>query len=223
MLQAIQIGLVEDQLLFRQGIKAILNSSPEFNVIFESADGHSVVQKLRQLSTSPDVLLVDISLPPLGTQAYSGADLTLALHTAYPGIKVIILSVHDDESFIADLIEMGAHGYLVKDCDPQEMFEAIVAVHTRGSYINDRTLKALLQHRNRSRPKPKQVIDITRREKEILQLVCQQYTTEEIAEKLFISMKTVNGHRNNLLQKTGSRNVTGLVLYAIKHNIIALA
>lgn len=219
---AIQIGLVEDQLLFRQGIKSILNSSPDFNVIFESADGHSVLKKLAQLSTLPDVMLVDISLPPLGAQAYSGADLTQALHLAYPDMKVIILSVHDEESFIADLIELGAHGYLVKDCDPQEMYEAIVAVHTRGTYINDRSLKALLQHRGRSRPKPKQLIEITKREEEVLALICQQLTTEEIAEKLFISTKTVNGHRNNLLQKTGSRNVTGLVLYAVKNNIIPL-
>lgn len=218
----INIGLVEDQLLFRQGIKAILHTWNNFSVMFESADGHSVLQKLRQSPVLPDVLLIDVSLPAQNGREYSGADLTLALNTAYPDIKIIILSAHAEDHFMAEMIEQGAHGYLLKDCDPQEIHEAILAVYTRGSYINERTLKALQQHRNRSKPRPKSNIEITRREVEILQLVCQQLTTEEIAEKLFISVKTVTGHRNNLLHKTGSRNVTGLVLYAVKCNIVTV-
>ncbi|NML37715.1 response regulator transcription factor [Chitinophaga sp. G-6-1-13] len=137
-------------------------------------------------------------------------------------MKVLILSVHDDEHFINLLIQCGAHGYLVKDSAPQEVQEAIIAVHTKGSYINERALKALqLKTAKTVRHKP-QNLSITKREEEILQLVCKQYTAEEIAQELFISVKTVNGHRNNLLQKTGSRNVTGLVLYAIRNNIISL-
>jgi two-component system response regulator NreC len=110
----------------------------------------------------------------------------------------------------------------VKDSNPQEVHEAIVAAHTRGSYINARTLKAL-QHKMGRRSKPvKPDFPITRREQEILKLVCQQYTAEEISQLLFISVKTVNGHRNNLLQKTGSRNATGLVLYAVRNNMVSL-
>jgi DNA-binding NarL/FixJ family response regulator len=130
--------------------------------------------------------------------------------------------VHDDENFINQLIESGAHGYLVKDCNPNEVFEAITAVYYKGSYINERSLRAIQRNMGR-RVKPVKVdLNLTRREEEILQLVCQQFTAEEIAEKLFISVKTVNGHRNNLLQKTGSRNATGLVLYAVKNNIISI-
>ena len=118
-------------------------------------------------------------------------------------MKILILSVHEDENFINQLIETGAHGYLVKDSDPREVRDAIVAVHTKGSYINAQALKAL-QHKmgKKSRPSGPPMV-ITRREEEVLQLVCQQYTAEEISQKLFISVKTVNGHRNNLLQKTG--------------------
>jgi len=124
------------------------------------------------------------------------------------------------ENFIAQLIEEGAHAYLVKDSDPKEVHDAIVAVHQKGSYINERTLKAIQNNLGRKK-KPKKVdLQITKREEEILQLVCQQYTAEEITAKLFISVKTVNGHRNNLLQKTGSRNVTGLVIYAVKNHIV---
>jgi two-component system, NarL family, response regulator NreC len=218
----IKIGLVEDQLLFRIGMKAILKTWSELDIIFESADGYSVVEKLKSLTDLPDVMLVDLSLPPNGNKEYSGVELTRDLSLHFPNIKILILSVHDDENFIARLIEEGAHGYLVKDCDPQEAYEAIVSAHIKGSYINERTLKAIQRKMGRKQRPTKSFDDITKREIEILQLTCKQHTAEEIAEKLFISVKTVNGHRNNLLQKTGSRNVTGLVIYAIKNNLVEL-
>lgn len=204
-------------------MKAILANWPDIEVVFESADGYSVADKLKSDAVIPDVMLVDLSLPPQGQREYSGQQVTQMLAEAYPEMKVLILSVHDDENFINQLIEGGAHGYLVKDCDPGEVYDAIVAVYHKGSYINERTLRAI-QHRLSGQVKRPKKIDvaITRREEEILQLVCQQYTAEEIARKLFISVKTVNGHRNNLLQKTGSRNVTGLVLYAVRNNIVTV-
>jgi two-component system response regulator NreC len=218
----IYVGLVEDQLLFREGMKAIIATWKEMRTIFESADGYSVLEKLSQSAVIPSVLLVDLSLPARGQQEFGGLHVTREVTSAYPEIKIIILSIHDDENFITQLIESGAHGYLVKDCDPQEVHDAIIAVHTKGTYINERTLKAL-QHKMSGKVRPvKKLLSITKREEEILQLVCRQYTAEEIASKLFISVKTVNGHRNNLLQKTGSRNVTGLVLYAVRNNIITL-
>ncbi len=216
------VGLVEDQYLFREGMKAILSTWPDIEVVFESADGYSVTDKLRKTTNIPDVMLVDLSLPPQGHREFSGLDVTLALTDAYPAMKILVLSVHEDENFINQMIENGAHGYLVKDSDPQEVHEAILCVYKRGSYINERSLRAIQNNRGR-KPAPKKVsIELTRREEEILHLVCQQFTAEEIAEKLFISAKTVNGHRNNLLLKTGSRNMTGLVLYAIKHGIITV-
>jgi two-component system response regulator NreC len=225
MQEQILVGLVEDQLLFREGLKGILQSasSGEFKVIFEAGDGFSVIEKLQNAHQVPNVMVVDISLPPGPDQkVFSGLDLTGALTDAYPEIKILILSVHEDENFIAEIIEHGAHGYLVKDSNPQEVFEAIRSVHLNGSYINERALKAI-QSRLGKKNKPNRInIKITHREEEILQLVCQQFTAEEIAKRLFISVKTVNGHRNNLLQKTGSKNATGLVLYAVKNNIITL-
>lgn len=223
--ELIQIGLVEDQQLFREGIKAILDGWPSFSVVFESADGHSVIGKIREMSERPDILLVDLSLPPLGDKEYSGVQVTDAIKSEFPEIGIIILSIHEDENFIAQLIEHGANGYLVKDSDPQEVYDAIVSVHTKGSYINERTLIAIRNNIGRKQ-KPKKIgslIQFTRREEEILNLICQQFTSEEIADKLFISVKTVNGHRNNLLQKTGARNTAGLVVYALKNNLVELA
>lgn len=218
----IHIGLIEDQFLFREGMKAILNTWPNLEVVFESADGYSVEDKLKNVPVLPDVMLVDLSLPPNGHKEYSGMHVTQYLTGAFPAMKILILSVHDDDNFINQLIECGAHGYLVKDCNPEEVHEAIIAVYNKGSYINERTLRAIQRNMGKKAKPRKQDITITKREEEILQLVCEQFTAEEIAEKLFISVKTVNGHRNNLLQKTGSRNVTGLVLYAIRNNIITV-
>lgn len=222
MSDVIRIGLVEDQVLFREGMKAILATWPDIEVVFESAEGYTVLEKLKISEVIPDLMLVDISLPPQGQKEYSGLHVTQRLTESYPAMKILILSVHEDENFITQLIESGAHGYLVKDCNPQEVYDAVTSIHNKGSYINERTLKAI-QHKMGRKIKPARIdAQITRREIEVLQLVCQQYTAEEIAEKLFLSVKTVNGHRNSLLQKTGSRNVTGLVLYAVRNNIIAV-
>lgn len=221
MLQKIHVGLVEDQFLFREGIKAILTNWQDLDVVFESADGYSVLEKLETCKQIPNVMLVDLSLPPLGKEEYSGLQVTRALVEKYPEMKILILSVHEDDNFINQMIENGAHGYLTKDCNPQEIYIAIETVYRKGSYINERSLKAI-QHIAASKGNTKKVnIKLSKREEEILQLVCQQMTAEEIGEKLFISTKTVNGHRTNLLEKTGSRNVTGLVMYAVKNNIVA--
>lgn len=220
MTEKINIGLVEDQLLFRQGIKAIISYWNDLEVIFESEDGYSVIEKLKKATVIPDVMLVDLSLPPNGHQKYGGIELTQDLLETFPEAKILILSAHHDAFFISQLIEKGAHGYLIKDSDPQEVYNAIVSVHTNGSYINERTLKAI-QGRLGGKVKANKTHEqLTRREEEVLQLICQQLTTEEISEKLFISPKTVTGHRNNLLQKTNSRNVTGLVMFAIKHHFV---
>lgn len=221
----IRIGLIEDQLLFRKGIKAILSAWPEIEVMFESEDGFSVIDKLQDSEILPDVLLVDLSLPPDGKKEFTGVQVTDAVRTEFPEVKIIILSIHQDENFIAQLIQHGAHGYLVKDSDPQEVYDAIVSVYKKGSYINQRTLQAI-QNNYLKTSKPKFQADMsikfTRREEEVMQLICQQLTSEEIGEKLFISVKTVNGHRNNLLQKTGSRNTAGLVIYAVKHQLATI-
>jgi two-component system, NarL family, response regulator NreC len=221
MKERITIGLVEDQVLFRNGIKAILGGWDELEVMFESGDGYTVIDRLKKSAEVPDVMLVDLSLPPDGTKPYSGENLTLDLATHFPEMKVLILSAYQDEQFIARLIEIGAHGYLVKDSDPLEVYQAITNIHQNGVYINQLALRAIQRNFGK---KTKSLLpsttDLTRREVEILQLTCEQFTAEEIGGKLFISVKTVNGHRANLLSKTNSRNVAGLVMYAIKNGLV---
>lgn len=222
-MEPIKVGIVEDQYLFRQGVKSLFNEAPyKIDVVFESPDGYTVIDRLDQSENIPNVMLVDLTLPPNGKEEFNGWRVIEALKQQYPEMKTIVLSVHEDEYLIAKLIEEGASAYLVKDSDPQELYDAILNVYQRGSYINAQALKAVQGKLQGKVKTPKVHEELTRREVEVLELVCQQMTTEEIANKLFISGKTVNGHRNNLLQKTGSRNVTGLVMYAIKHQLVAL-
>jgi two-component system, NarL family, response regulator NreC len=216
----INVGLIEDQKLFREGINAILSSEPGINVVFESPDGFSVIDRLHAAEIVPDILLIDLSLPPKGTEEFNGWRVLSELKTHFPAIKSIILSVHEDSYLIAKMIEDGAQGYLVKDSDPEEVFKAIKEVYQNGSYINKRTLDAIQSKLQGKVKIPQGFDELSSREVEVLKLICQQLTSEEIGERLFISPKTVNGHRNNLLQKTGSKNVTGLVMYAVKHKLV---
>lgn len=224
MQERIRIGLVDDQHLVRSGFKTIIGGWNFMEVVFESEDGYSVPKKLAGMDQQPNVLLVDIQLPKKGDLTYSGAHLTLALREQFPSIKILILSVQDDPVTIVDLIEKGAHGFLSKSCSPEELRTAILSIHQHGSYINEKTLSALQRRLNDGNGAPvANSEELTNREMDVLQLICQQLTAEEIGEKLFISPKTVNGHRNNLLQKTGSRNITGLVMYAVKNGLVEVS
>ncbi len=216
----ITVGLVEDHLLFRSGIKAIINSWPNVKVVFESPNGYSVLEQLTTMEVLPDVFIIDLSLPKNNGVEYSGERLIKELKVTHPSIKVLVLSVSNEDAIISQLIEAGAQGFLLKDCDPDEVKEAIFSVYYKGTYINQKTLLAIQKNNHRKVNPIVSLGEVTKREIDILQLTCKQYTADEIAEELSISVKTVNGHRNNLLQKTGSKNVTGLVLFAVKHGII---
>ncbi len=216
----IKVGIVEDQQLFRDGMKAIINGWQDTEMTFESPDGFSTLERMQKANKLPDVMLVDLSLPPQGHEDFNGWRVIRVLKLNYPELKILVLTAHRDPYLMAQMIEEGADGYLLKDGDAEEVHEAIVTVHRRGSYINQETLQAIQGKLGGKIRTPKIHEDLTKREVEVLKLVCQQMTAGEIAEKLFISEKTVNGHRNNLLQKTGSRNVTGLVMYAVKNRLI---
>jgi len=219
----IRIGLVEDQHIFREGIKALVTGWPQIEVTFETAEGYTIVEKLKCSPQLPDVLLVDYSLPAQGELEFNGIQVIHAVNIHFPDIKIIVLSTHEDEHFIAHIIKNGARGHLVKDSDPEELRLAILAVHEKGSCINERTLLAIQNNmgkKSKSNRDENGLIQISKREKEVLDLICRQYKTEEIAEKLFISSKTVDGHRNSLLQKTDSRNTAGLVVFALRNHIV---
>lgn len=214
----IKIAVAEDQQLFRNGIEALLKEEADLEVMTGVENGRILLDWLNETKVLPDVVLADMDMPEM-----NGIELTERLQKDYPSIRVIMLTVFDQDRFINKMIEMGAAGYLLKNCDFEEVVMAIRTVHKTGFYINENMLKAM---RSRQKSKNGQLrsvdnipIELTDRELEILKLICMELTNTEIAERLYISARTVDGHRNKLLAKTGCRNTAGLVLFAVNYHI----
>lgn len=212
--------MVEDQQLFREGMRAMLGKEADMNVMSGHMDGESFLAWLPGLPELPDIVLLDMNLPGL-----NGMELTGILQDKYPAIKIIILTVYNQYRFISKMVAMGVAGYLVKNSDIQEVLAAIRTVHKTGFYFNENIVQAMREgyrHKNKNsqvRTLNNLPVEISDRELEVLRLICNEYTNAEIAEKLYISPRTVDGHRNNLLAKTGSRNAAGLVVFAIANHL----
>lgn len=216
----IKVALADDEALFRKGMKLLLEDYEGIEVLLEAQDGAQLLQLLQQAPTLPDVLLLDMKMPNL-----NGVDTAKALQEYFPGIKIIVLSTYFSKAFIVNMIELGAGSYLPKNTNPDEVVATIREVYNNGFSYNQAVLEVIRDNMlQKSKPKmPLSFgVEITSREKEILQLICEEYTTSEIAEKLFISPRTVDGHRNNLLEKLGCKNVAGLVVYAIQHQLVKI-
>lgn len=211
----IRVAIAEDQRLFRECLIPILNNFDNIEVVFEASNGREMLTQLRQSPVSPHVVLLDLTMPEM-----NGLETTEVLKKEFPDLKIIILSVHNEERHIVRMVGMGVHGYLVKNAELTEVRSAIESVYEKGFYFNETVLKALQNGMTQKKTKHFEVeTALTPREKEVLLLICKEFTTPEIADKLYLSVRTVDGHRNNLLEKTGSRNTAGLVLYAIKNGL----
>lgn len=219
MKKPIKIILVDDEILFRKGISFLLSKEENIEVIFEASDGVELIEFLKGDNPKPDIVIMDLKMPLL-----NGIEATKIIHRDFPTIKIIALTSYDSKSFIANMIDVGAVSYLIKNATPQELFETINEVAAKGFYYSEYVM-GIIQNDLISNKKTKCSLDtnfITSRELEVLQLICKQKSTVEIGEKLFISPRTVEGHRNNLLLKTESKNVAGLVVYAIQNAIVTL-
>lgn len=214
----ITVAIADDEKLFRKGLRTLLDNSHQISVQIEAANGLELLEQLRQTTIAPDVLLLDLSMPGMsGLQAFD------QVRATYHSIKILILSVHYSDHYIVTLIEKGANGYLSKNTEPEEVEKAILTVARNDFYFNEDTIRAM--HKNLAGKQKRQIMTgegLTERELEVLQLICQELTAAEIADRLYISKRTAEGHRNSLLLKTGCRNTAGLVIYAIRHNIFRL-
>lgn len=215
----ITIILADDEELFRKGIAFLLKREKNINIIFEASNGSELVNFLSSNPKElPDIILMDLKMPFL-----NGVEATKIIHTTFPNIKIIALTSYNTNSFIANMIYVGAASYLVKNATPKEMLHTINEVSKKGFYYNDTVLKVIqdgILPTDIKTRKNQEVDNLTVREKEVLQLICQQLNTNEIGDSLCISPRTVEGHRNNLLLKTESKNIAGLVVYAIQNKII---
>ncbi|MFN8325897.1 response regulator [Flavobacterium sp.] len=215
----IKIILVDDEELFRKGIFFLLQREENIEIIFEASNGDELMNFLKENNNHPDIILMDLKMPLL-----NGVEATKLIRNDFPEIKIIALTSYNTDSFISNMIKIGASSYLLKNASPAEMISTINQVFENGFYYNE-TVFEIINRQNISNFKPKsQYVDIilTVREREVLELICQQMSTAEIAERLFISSRTVEGHRNNLLLKTEAKNVAGLVVFAIQNNIVLI-
>ena len=210
----IKIALVDDHKLFRMGIRALLEDDPKLEVLYDVGSAEAFFEKLAE-AVRPDLVLMDLEMPGM-----DGIEATEKLKAAYPDIRVIALTMHENDQFIARLMEVGASAYLLKSMDVEDVEQAIYGVMENGFYFSDRVSRAMLGalvRKDKLRPTFKTVESLTEREVEVLRLVCEELSSEEIADRIHLSPRTVEGYRRNLLSKTGAKNLAGLVVYAIKH------
>jgi DNA-binding NarL/FixJ family response regulator len=217
----IEIILVDDEALFRSGIKFILEREPNIKVIFEASNGSELLNYLNRVKNLPDIILMDLKMPML-----NGVETTKILNSLFPKLKIIALSSYDTKSFILNMINEGVSSYIIKNSTPQEMIETINKVHKKGFYYNEMTLKIINNEKKRKNDTNlKSVLDpdfLTNREREVLELICMEFNTQDIAEKLAISPRTIEVHRNHLMEKTKTKNVAGLVVFALQNDLISI-
>lgn len=215
----INVAIADDQTLFRKGMAALIGSFAQMTMLFEAENGRELLELCEKAEVKPDIIVLDLSMPEL-----NGLETLKILKEKYADIRVVILTVHEAENFILATIQAGANGYLAKNAEPEEVELAIREVYKNDFYFTMPMLEIMRKGvvRKAQTVNLDQENKITSRETEVLQLICKQLSSSEIAEKLFLSNRTVEGHRNNLLLKTGSRNTAGLVLYALKHRLIDL-
>jgi DNA-binding NarL/FixJ family response regulator len=214
------VVLVEDHKIVRDGIKALILDEGSIEIIGEASSGLDCENLLKHLH--PDVVLMDINLPDT-----TGIALTKKLMVEKPDLSIIMLSMHMGSEFITNSIEAGAKGYLPKTTSQEELVAAIKSVASGKEYYNDEVSEILLKNyisktKNASKERVEQAIQLTKRELEILVLFARGFSNKEIAAELFISVRTVESHKNNIMQKLEIKSTVELVKYAIKHKLIEM-
>lgn len=212
----IKIAIADDYKIYRDGLKVGLSADENMKVLFEADNGEDLMKGLENVT--PDVIIMDLKMPIM-----DGMEATKQVRKKYPSVKVLVVSMYEDDKFIIHLMENGANGYLLKNAEPDEIRRSIYAVHENGYYFNDLVNKALLKKlvlKNNLKPSFNQNVELTEREQEVLKLICEEKTASEIAKEIFLSPRSVEGIRQRLIEKVGVRNSAGLVMFAVKSGIV---
>lgn len=210
----IRIALAEDHQLVRQGMVSLLSEESGIDVVFDVSNGAELLDELK--STKVDVILLDLDMPVI-----SGQQALKVIVKKYPETSVIIISMHYSDEFISECVAAGARGFLPKNCDIEKVVDAIYAVKEQGFYFDDNVSKAILYKlvgKKDVNPNSDNEV-MSEREIQIVELLCDEKTTNEISEILSLSPRTVETYRNRIFEKTKSKNVVGVVLYAVKYGI----
>ena len=215
-MDTLQIALVDDHTLFRNGLKLLLGNSPRYNVMLEASNGRDFIDSLA-FGNAPDVVLMDINMPVM-----NGIEATKAAVEKVPGLKIIALSMFGEEDYYYEMINAGAKGFLLKNSDIKDVTEAIEQVAAGNNYFAPEVLYNVIKRFNPHREAEPDTTTLSKREHQVLQGICKGLSNQEIADTLFISKRTVDKHRSNLLSKTNSKNTAELIMYAIKNKLISI-
>lgn len=217
--KVIQVAVVDDHLLFRQGLAQIVTGDNELNLWGEASNGLEFIALLKKEENTPDVVLLDLKMPEM-----DGIETLEWIKENRPELKVLILTMHEQDDFVLHLVDLGANGYLLKNAPFMEVKKAVVAVYEKEFYFNEFVSSVLLKgvKKKKTPPQLSQTVKLSPRETEVLQLIAQELTNPEIADKLFLSVRTVESHRKSLLEKLNAKNTAGLILKAVKMNLLTL-
>ncbi|BDD12899.1 oxygen regulatory protein NreC (plasmid) [Fulvitalea axinellae] len=215
--KAISLAIVDDDALIVSLLKEFLDAKEGISVAFTAESGVRLLERLKENAPHPDVIILDLKM-----KGENGADTCAFIKEAYPHIRTIVMSSHYQDAFTGFMVKSGALAFIPKGISPTKLLEVIVSVHEKGFYFLPEQMDIVRKQLSSKTPKPvfSASEKLSDRESEILTLICKQKTSKEIGEALFISPRTVEGHKKTLLRKTGSKNVVGLVLYAFRHKLV---
>lgn len=214
-MKKIQVAIADDYKIFREGLKISLAQDEQMEVLYEADNGEALLKEVEK--KLPDVIIMDLKMPLM-----DGMEATRIIRKKYNEVKILVVSMYDDDKFIIHLMEIGANGYLFKNAEPDEIRKAIHSVYENGYYFNDIVNKALLKKlvlKGNIKPSFNQNVELTERELEVLKLICAEKTAAEIGKEIFLSHRSVEGIRQRLIEKVGVRNTAGLVMFAVKNGL----
>lgn len=212
----IKVAIADDHKIFRKGVIISLRHYSNIKFVLEAENGQELLNGIE--GVKPDVILMDLRMP-----VKDGIETTKYISQHYPDIGVLVLTMHEDERFVIHLMENGANGYLLKSTDPTEIKKAITDVVEKGYYLNNFVNRILIrksQNKNRVAPSLKKEVEISDKEREVIQYICLEFTSAEIGEKMGISARTVESIKERLMERFGLKNTAGLVFFAVKNYLI---
>jgi len=213
-MEPVKVAIVDDHKLVSKALENMISANEDLRVLMTCFNGQDFVSSLKESEEKPDVVLMDINMP-----IQNGIETTREISELYPDMKIIALTMEDDEATIINMLKAGAKGYLLKDMSPETLFDAIRIVHEKGIFYTDIVTQSLLKIKTEEKATKEITDSLKSRELDFIKLSCSELTYKEIADQMFVSPRTVDGYRDSVFAKLNVKTRVGIVLFAIKHGL----